>query len=49
MKPTKKYMFFILLSFLFCVSLFSKADAHIKELPLLGRVLFVDPGHGGIG
>lgn len=27
--------------------IFSKTDAMIDELPLLGRVIYVDPGHGG--
>lgn len=27
--------------------IFERVDAHIHELPLLGRVIFVDPGHGG--
>jgi len=40
-------MFFILSLFFIGVCLFSKVDAHIHELPLLGRVIFVDPGHGG--
>ena len=35
----KKYIFFILI--------FSKTDAMIDELPLLGRIVYVDPGHGG--
>ena len=26
--------------------IFSKTDAMIDELPLLGRVIYVDPGHG---
>lgn len=43
--PYKKYMFLIL--FVSLILLFTKVDAHIKELPLLGRVIFIDPGHGG--
>lgn len=43
----KKYMSFILIAFLVGVCIFSNVDAQIREVPLLGRVIFVDPGHGG--
>lgn len=45
--PYKKYMFFILLTFIISLAIFSKTNAMINELPLLGRIVFVDPGHGG--
>lgn len=41
----KKYMSFILIAFLVGVCIFSNVDAQIREVPLLGRVIFVDPGH----
>lgn len=47
MIPSKKYMHFILLSFLIGICILSKVDAVTNDLPLLGRVIFVDPGHGG--
>ncbi len=43
----QKYMFFILILFMIGTLIFSKVDAITNELPLLGRVIFVDPGHGG--
>lgn len=43
----KKYMFFILTIFLISLVIFSKANAMVNELPLLGRIIYVDPGHGG--
>ncbi|MCI8568142.1 MAG: hypothetical protein HFG48_02350 [Bacilli bacterium] len=43
----KKYIFFILIAFLISLTIFSKTDAMIDELPLLGRIVYVDPGHGG--
>lgn len=43
----KKYSIIIVLLFILGLSLLIKVDASINELPLLGRVIFVDPGHGG--
>lgn len=43
----KKYAFLILLLFIAGILLLSKVDAATNELPLFGRVIFVDPGHGG--
>ena len=43
----KKYMFLILSLFIIGTCIFQRVDATINELPLLGRVIFVDPGHGG--
>lgn len=47
MVSSKKYMFLILFSFIIGTCLLSKVDAITNELPLFGRVIFVDPGHGG--
>ena len=43
----QKYSICILFLFIISVFTFSKVNANIQELPLLGRVIFVDPGHGG--
>lgn len=42
-----KYMFFIFILFLIGLTTLSKVNAVTNDLPLLGRVIFVDPGHGG--
>jgi len=47
MIANKKYMFFIFLIFLIGICILSKVDATNSDLPLLGRIIFVDPGHGG--
>lgn len=47
MIANKKYMFSIFLIFLIGICILSKVDAVTNDLPLLGRVIFVDPGHGG--
>lgn len=43
----KRYSYFFLFIFLISVFIFSKVNAKMQELPLFGRVIFVDPGHGG--
>lgn len=43
----KKYVLLIFCGFLLGISILSKVDAVTSDLPLLGRVIFVDPGHGG--
>lgn len=43
----KKYHLFALLGLLVSIFAFSRASATIQELPLLGRIIYVDPGHGG--
>ena len=47
MIPSKKYVLLIFSSFLIGILILSKVDAVTNDLPLLGRVIFVDPGHGG--
>ncbi len=42
----KMYLLFLFLFFI-CFGIFIKVDAIVPELPLFGRVIFVDPGHGG--
>ncbi len=43
----KKYKIIVLIIFIVLVFSFSKAYAHINDLPLLGKVIYIDPGHGG--
>lgn len=41
------YKIEIVIFFFICLFLLDTVDARINELPLLGRIIFVDPGHGG--
>lgn len=41
------YKFKILTVFLLFFVIFYKVDANIVEAPLLNKVIYVDPGHGG--
>lgn len=41
------YKIGIVIFFFICLFLLDTVDARINELPLLGRIIFVDPGHGG--
>lgn len=41
----KRHMFFLIFLLTFCV--FYKVDAKVNNLPLLGKSIYVDPGHGG--
>lgn len=43
----KKYALLVFFFFILSLFVFSKVDAINNDLPLLGRVIFVDPGHGG--
>ena len=43
----KKYALFVFTFFILSVFILSKVDAINNDLPLLGRIIFVDPGHGG--
>lgn len=43
----KKYILLVLVLFIVCMLTFYKVDAIHYDLPLFGRVIFVDPGHGG--
>lgn len=40
-----KRLTIILFFLFFCV--FIRVDAKINDLPLLGKAIYVDPGHGG--
>lgn len=41
----KKHL--LILIFIFTFFVFYKVDAKINELPLLGKLIYIDPGHGG--
>jgi len=43
----KKHLLILIFIFVFCV--FYRVDAKITEykLPLLGKLIYIDPGHGG--
>lgn len=43
----KKYSLLVISIFILISSIFFKVDAINNDLPLFGRVIFVDPGHGG--
>lgn len=43
----KKYTIIIVLSFCFLLFGMNKVDSYVEELPLLGKVIYIDPGHGG--
>ena len=40
------YKLIVIIFFFICLFLLENVDARINELPLLGRVIFIDPGHG---
>lgn len=42
------YKFKMFLIFIVLVCVFDRVDAFIKEVPLLGRVIYLDAGHGGV-
>jgi len=43
-----KHKLFILSLFLISICMISYVDAKTNALPLLGKVIYLDPGHGGI-
>jgi N-acetylmuramoyl-L-alanine amidase len=43
----KKYRIIILICFLFAVVAMNKVNSYVEELPLLSKVIYIDPGHGG--
>lgn len=43
----KKYALIVFILFIIGILVFSKVEAVNNDLPLLGRIIFVDPGHGG--
>lgn len=43
----KKYSILVFLLLVISLFIFYKVDAVTNDLPLLGKIIFVDPGHGG--
>lgn len=41
------YKYKILIIFLFSLAMFGKVDAFINEAPLIGKIIYLDAGHGG--
>ena len=37
----------LLLLFLLTITIFSRVSANVYEFPLLGKVIYLDAGHGG--
>ena len=46
MRQYKTLIICLLLLSIFC---FSKVNALIKDYTLLGKIIYIDPGHGGLG
>ena len=42
-----RYKIFLLLIFLFVIFTIGYVNAEKSSLPLLGKVIYLDPGHGG--
>ena len=45
MNKIKNHLFLLIFILTFCV--FYKVDAKINELPLIGKAIYIDAGHGG--
>ena len=43
------YKSLILAMFFLSVFCFSRVNAIVKDYSLLGKVIYIDPGHGGLG
>ena len=43
----KKYKILILITFFLSIFVFEKVNASFKDLPLLGKIIYLDAGHGG--
>lgn len=44
----RQYKTLILVMFFLSVFCLSKVNALVKDYSLLGRVIYIDPGHGGL-
>ena len=42
----KKYSILVFVLLIISLFIFYKVDAVTNDLPLLGKIIFVDPGHG---
>ena len=45
----EKYKVGIFICFLFCIMSVQWIYAKVNHFELLGKVIYLDPGHGGIG
>lgn len=45
----RQYKTLILIMFFLCLFCFGKVNAHVKNYSLLGRCIYLDAGHGGLG
>lgn len=43
----KRYRTIAVIVFLFLIVTMNKVNSYVDELPLLGKVIYIDPGHGG--
>jgi N-acetylmuramoyl-L-alanine amidase len=43
----KKYKNIMIIIFLMLTLSFIRVNSYVEELPLLGRIIYIDPGHGG--
>lgn len=44
----KRYRVIFIIILLLSISAMDKVNSFVDELPLLGRVIYLDPGHGGV-
>lgn len=44
----EKYKTIILITFILSLFIMIKVDGYINEMPLLGKFIYLDPGHGGV-
>lgn len=42
------YKYKILIAFVLLITVFYNVNAYINEAPLVGKVIYIDPGHGGV-
>lgn len=45
----KNYKTLVLVMFFLSVFCFGRVNAIVRDYSLLGRVIYIDPGHGGLG
>ncbi|MDD2469619.1 MAG: N-acetylmuramoyl-L-alanine amidase [Bacilli bacterium] len=43
----KRYRTIMIVIVLFLLAAMNKVNSYVEELPLLGKVIYIDPGHGG--
>ncbi len=42
------YKYKILIAFILLITVFYNVSAYMNEAPLIGKVIYIDPGHGGV-